>query len=131
LTTAAPTQAANPPPRVATLFVMAAQNSGGFGESEPVLRYDVRGPTGAPTLTRTIDDPSFFRPCCFAFTPAGELLVVNRGDPFSPKSGYISRILDPLGNPSSNGQIAFRDFSVPHWAAFRHKQLFVAQLGQS
>jgi len=132
LTTAAASEAATPPLRAAaTLFVMAARDSGGLGESGPVLRYDVRGPTRAPTLNRTIDDPSFFRPCCFAFTPSGELLVVNRGDPFSPKSGYISRILDPLGNPSSNGQIAFRDFSVPHWAAFRHKQLFVAQLGQS
>jgi hypothetical protein len=130
LTAAAPTQAAKPR-AAATLFVMAAQNSGGLGVSGPVLRYDVRGPTGAPTLTRTIDDPSFFRPCCFAFTSSGEMLVVNRGDPFSPQSGYISRIRDPLGDPSPNGQIAFRDFSVPHWAAFRHNQLFVAQLGQS
>jgi hypothetical protein len=132
LTTAAASEAATAPPRAAaTLFVMAAQNSGGLGESGPVLRYDVQGPTRAPTLNRTIDDPSFFRPCCFAFAPSGEMLVVNRGDPFSPQSGYISRILDPLGNPSPNGQIAFRAFSVPHWAAFRHKKLFVAQLGQS
>lgn len=130
LTAAAPTQAARPP-AAATLFVMAAQNSGGLGVSGPVLRYDVRGPTNAPTLTRTIDDPSFFRPCCFAFTPSGELLVVNRGDPFASQSGYISRIRDPLGNPASNGQFAFRDFSVPHWAAFKGKELFVAQLGQS
>jgi len=132
LATAVPSEAAKARPQAAaTLFVLAAQDSGGLGTSGPVLRYQVRGPTRTPTLERTIDDPSFFRPCCFAFTRSGEMLVVNRGDPFSPQSGYISRILDPQGNPSPHGAIAFRDFSVPHWAAFRHGQLFVAQLGAS
>jgi hypothetical protein len=131
LATAVTSEAAKAQPQAATLFVMAAQDSGGLGASGPVLRYDVRGPTRTPTHERTIEDPSFFRPCCFAFTRTGEMLVVNRGDPFSPQSGYISRILDPRGNPSPNGAIAFREFSVPHWAAFRHGQLFVAQLGAS
>jgi hypothetical protein len=131
LGSAVPRDAANPSSDKATLFVMAAADSGGLGESGPVLRYDVRGPTNSPTLDTTIDDPSFFRPCCFAFTRSGEMLVVNRGDPFSPTSGYISRILHPTVNPVPNGAIAFRAFSVPHWAAFREDELFVAQLGSS
>jgi hypothetical protein len=119
------------PSNKATLFVMAAENSGGLGESGPVLRYSVTGGSNTATLERTIDDPSFFRPCCFAFTPSGELLVVNRGDPFASSSGYISRILKPTGTPRANGAIALRAFSVPHWAAFRGDELFVAQLGSS
>ena len=127
LATAVPSEAAKARPQAAaTLFVMAAQDSGGLGTSGPVLRCEVRGPTRTPTLERTIDDPSFFWLCCFAFTRSGEMLVVNRGDPFSPQSSCISRILDPQGNPSPNGAIAVRDFSVRHWAAFRHGQLFVA-----
>jgi hypothetical protein len=59
------------------------------------------------------------------------MLVVNRGDPFSPSSGYISRILKPTSTPVSNGAIAFRAISVPHWAAFSRGELFVAQLGGS
>jgi len=118
-------------PHRATLFVMAAADSGGLGESGPVLRYDVRGPTSQPTLDATIDDPSFFRPCCFAFTRSGEMLVVNRGDPTTPSSGYITRILHPSRTPVPNGAIAFREFSVPHWAAFHDGELFVAQLGAS
>jgi hypothetical protein len=131
IATAVPSDAAKPSRSTATLFVMAAEDSGGLGESGPVLRYDVSGPSSIPTLDGTIDDPSFFRPCCFAFTRAGEMLVVNRGDPFSPSSGYISRILKPTRRAVPNGTIALRTFSVPHWAAFRQGELFVAQLGSS
>jgi hypothetical protein len=123
--------AAKPSSHSAKLFVMAAQDSGGLGESGPVLRYDVAGTSSLPTLERTIDDPSFFRPCCFAFTSSGEMFVVNRGDPFVTSSGYISRILNPTRRPVANGTIALRAFNVPHWAAFRQGELFVAQLGNS
>lgn len=123
--------AARPSSHSAKLFVMAAQDSGGLGESGPVLRYDVAGPGSSPTLERTINDPSFFRPCCFAFTRSGEMFVVNRGDPFVLSSGYISRILNPSRTPVANGTIALRAFNVPHWAAFRQGELFVAQLGNT
>ena len=53
----------------ATLFVMAADDAGGLGESGPVVRYDVRPSSGTPTLERTIDDPSFFRPLLLRVQP--------------------------------------------------------------
>jgi hypothetical protein len=127
----APVAAAGPRAPRATLYVVAASDSGGLGASGPVLRFGVRGAHHPPTLERTIDDPSFFRPCCLAFTRSGDMLVVNRGDPFVAHSGYISRILRPQGTPISDGAIALPDFDTPHWAAFRNGDLFVAQLSDS
>jgi hypothetical protein len=52
-----------------------------------------------PTLDTTIPDPSFFRPCCFAFPGGSEMFVINRGEGPSPGTGYVSRILSPLHAP--------------------------------
>jgi hypothetical protein len=116
----------------AKLFVMLSADSSGTGTSGPVARYDVRGPASSPTLETTISDPSFFRPCCFAFPTGNEMFVINRGDGLSSgTTGYISRILNPLHTPRPNGAIASPDFSGPHWATFRGGELFVAQRGGS
>jgi hypothetical protein len=115
----------------AKLFVMLAESSAGTGTSGPVARYDVRGPAGSPTLDTTIADPSFFRPCCFAFPARNEMFVINRGDGLSPGTGYVSRTLHPLQTPRPNGAIASPNFSGPHWPAFRGGELFVPQRGAS
>lgn len=116
-----------PRPDSAKLFVMAAQDAGGLGESGPVLRYDVTA-SSAPTLDRTIDDPSFFRPCCFAFTGSGEMFVVNRGDPFVLSSGYISGfVFDSAGNATPHGVISGGGLANPQDLVFsKSGELFVA-----
>jgi hypothetical protein len=117
------------PGQGAKLFVVPTTDPGGPGASGPVFRYDVAGPSSTPTFNTTITDPTFDRPCCFAFTSTGEMLVSNRGDGVSPGAGSITRILNPEGVPVSNGAITSPSFSGPHWAAFRQGELFVAQRG--
>jgi len=93
---------------------------GAVAPGNAVFRYDV-GITGSPTLDLALTDPSFATPGWFAFSPAGEMFVVNI-------SGVISRFLDPQGNPVFNGSIV-GSFSNSHWATFRDDELFVADPG--
>jgi hypothetical protein len=117
------------PSQAAKLFVVPTIDPGGPGASGPVFRYDVVGPSSNPTLETAITDPTFDRPCCFAFSSTGEMFVSNRGDGVSPGAGSITRILNPQGVPVSNGTISSPSFSGPHWATFRQGEMFVAQRG--
>ncbi len=108
---------------VAKFFVVSNQ---GEQSTNQVFRYEVAGPADTPVLGFTLTDASFDRPCCLAFSATGEMLVVNRGVP-APGNGSISRFLDPGGAPSFKGTITSASFSVPHWAAFRSGEVFVAQ----
>lgn len=112
-------RAVSGPGQTAKLFV------GAVGTSTPVFRYEV-GVTGIPTLDLTLTDPTFALPGFFAFSPAGELFVMNNlGGP--SHRGSISRFLDPAGTPVFNGSIESGDFASPHWATFRDDELFVGQ----
>jgi hypothetical protein len=103
----------------------------GLPNSGPVLRYSVDGPTGTPALDTTITDPTFDLPVSVVFTPAGEMLVINRGDGLSAGAGSITRIANPSGVPFSGGTITSPSFSGAHFGAFRQNELFVAQRGGS
>lgn len=101
--------------QTAQLYIGA---SGLTSFTNQVFRYEV-GTTGSPSLDLTLTDSSFARPCCMAFSPAGEMFVVSVG-------AGVSRFLDPQGTPLFNGTIAS---SGTHFAAFRDNELFVANTG--
>jgi len=82
--------------------------------SDPVFRYEV-GIDGTMVLDFTLDHGTFSMPGWFAFSPAGEMFVMNLG-------GEVSRFLDPQGTPVFNGSI---DGSFSNgWSTFREDELF-------
>lgn len=89
-----------------------------------VYRYEV-GMTGNPILETTITDPGLDSPSGLAFSPTGELFVINRSP--NPTTGSVSRFLDPTGVPVPHGTITSSHFAGPHGASFRNGELFVAQ----
>jgi hypothetical protein len=117
------------PSQAAKLFAVPSNDPGGPGGAFLVLRYDIPGPAAGATLDSAIVDPTFDQPCCFAFSPSGEMFVTNRGDVLAPGEGSITRFLDPTGTPSQNGTITSPSFNAPHWGAFRQGELLVAQRG--
>ncbi len=88
-----------------------------------MLRYEV-GTTGSPTLDLTLTHASFDRPCCFAFSPAGEMFVMSN-------NAGISRFLDPQGTPVFNGTFASDGVNSFHWGSFRGEELFISNRGKS
>ena len=108
--------AVSDPGQTAKLFV------GAVGTSTPVFRYDV-GMTGAPTLDLTLTHSKFALPGFFAFSPAGEMFVVNNG-------GGVSRFLDPQGTRVFNGFVTSSEIvSTLLWGSFRGDELFLANTG--
>jgi len=85
--------------------------------SAPVFRYKV-GIDGTMVLDFTLDDGTFSFPGWFAFSPAGEMFVMNH-------FGGVSRFLDPQGTPAFNGTITSGAFFQPLWGSFRGDELFV------
>jgi hypothetical protein len=103
------------PGQTAKLYV------GAVGTAAPVFRYEV-GMTGTPTLDLTLTHPTFSLPGWFAFSPAGEMFVINH-------LGGVSRFLDPQGTPTFNGSIDSTEFANLSWSAFRGDELFVTSPG--
>jgi hypothetical protein len=104
------------------LFAVSAQ---GENSTNQLFRYDV-APTGPPSLDMTMVDSSFDRPASIAFSKEGEMFVTNRG-PVSGSGGSVSRFLNAGVSPLFNGSILSSSFNLPHGAAFKNGELFVAQ----
>ena len=110
-----PVGATSGPGQTAKLFV------GTTVTSAPVFRYEV-STTGPPTLDLTLTHPTFSFPGWFAFSPAGEMFVMNH-------FGGVSRFLDPKGTPVFNGSIGSSEFANLAWSTFRDDELFVTSPG--
>ena len=107
-----PVGATSGPGQTAKLYVGTTATSG------PVFRYEV-GMTGTPTLDLTLTHSTFSFPGWFAFSPAGEMFVMNH-------FGGVSRFLDPQGTPLFNGSINSSNFGNIAWSTFRDDELFIA-----
>ena len=108
---------APPPPagQTAKLYV------GTTVRTSPVFRYDITS-TGTQTLDLTLDHATFDFPGWFAFSPAGEMFVMNH-------FGGVSRFLDPAGAPVFNGSIDSPDFANLAWSTFRGNEFFLTSPG--
>lgn len=99
---------------------------GAVGRSAMVYRYEI-GIDGTAALDLTLDHGTFDLPGFFAFSPAGEMFVVNNRGGVDNR-GSVTRFVDPLGiMPVFNGSIESGDFASPHWATFRGEELFIGQ----
>jgi hypothetical protein len=107
----------------AKLFVVSDQ---GEGSTNQVFRYELTGPSSSPVLAFTLAHASLDKPCCVAFSEAGDMVVVNRGAP-TPGNGSLARFTDPGGTASFKDTITSTSFSGPIFATFKHDELFVAQ----
>ncbi len=102
-----------------TLYVVGLPD---HGEGMALYRYQVDG-SGPPLLDLTLTDPSFDFPTYLAFDSRGDMFVVNRG--YNGTRMAVDRWKNPRGAPELVGSIT-QGMNHPHGAAFRGKELFVA-----